>query len=141
METDGKPHSGAAWSDALSKLADTFKLPGQDVAALIEWQRKDMEALVEANRQAYAGISAVVERRNEILQETLARWQAAIGNGISVDGLTKQAEAASLSIQKAFENVRELSEMEAQARNSAWKVAQDRLQENLVNLQKLLQPK
>ena len=125
----------------LSKLADTFKLPGLDVAALIEWQRKDMEALVEANRQTYAGISAVVERRNEILQETLAQLQAAIGNWMSVDGLTKQAEASGLSIQKAFENFRELSEMEAQARNNAWKVAQDRLQENLVNLQKLLQPK
>ena len=34
-----------------------------------------------------------------------------------------------------------LSEMEAQARNNAWKVVQDRMQENMVSLQKLLQPK
>ena len=38
-------------------------------------------------------------------------------------------------------NVRELAEMEAQSRNNAWKVVQDRMQENLANLQKLLQPK
>ena len=31
--------------------------------------------------------------------------------------------------------------MEAQSRNNAWKVVQDRMQENLANLQKLLQPK
>ncbi|MGJ4931545.1 phasin family protein [Bradyrhizobium sp. HKCCYLS2038] len=141
METDGKPQSGAIWSDDLRKLADTFKLPGLDIGALIEWQRKDMDALVEANRQAYAGITALIERRNEILRDTLAQWQAAIGNGVSVDGLTKQAEAASLAIRKAFENFRELSEMEAQSRNNAWKVAQDRLQDNLANLTKLLQPK
>jgi phasin family protein len=141
METDGKQQSGAAWSDDLRKLAEKFQLPGLDVAALIEWQRKDMEALVEANRQAYAGITALVGRRNEILQETLAQWQAAIGNGMIAEGFTKQADAASAGIEKAFANFRELSEMEAQSRNNAWKVAQDRLQENLANLQKLLQAK
>jgi hypothetical protein len=31
--------------------------------------------------------------------------------------------------------------MEAQSRNNAWKVVQERIQENLGNLQKLLQPK
>src|SRR4051794_25239440 len=141
METDGKSQSGAIWSDDLRKLAEKFQLPGLDVAALIEWQRKDMEELVEANRQAFAGITALVGRRNEILQETLAQWQAAVGNGMSAEGVTMQAAAASAGIEKAFANFRELSEMEAQSRNNALKVGQDRLQENLVNLQKLLQPK
>jgi hypothetical protein len=31
--------------------------------------------------------------------------------------------------------------MEAQSRNDAWKIVQERMQENMVNLQKLLQPK
>lgn len=141
MEADGNESGGAMWSDDLRKLAEKFQLPGLDISALIEWQRKDMEALVEANRQTYAGITALVERRNEILRETLAQWQAAVGNGISPEGLTKQAEAARLGVEKAFANFRELSEMEAQSRNGAWKVMQDRLQENLGNLQKLLQPK
>ena len=43
--------------------------------------------------------------------------------------------------QQAIANVRELAEMEAQSRSKAWKVVQDRFQENLANLQKLLQPK
>ena len=85
--------------------------------------------------------SLLVERRNEILQETLAQWQAAIKDTNGADGLTRQAEVARLGVEKAFTNFRELSEMEAQSRNSAWKVVQDRLQENLGNLQKLLQPR
>jgi hypothetical protein len=44
-------------------------------------------------------------------------------------------------MQRAIANFRELSEMEAQARNNAWKVVQERMQENMANLQKLLQPK
>jgi hypothetical protein len=31
--------------------------------------------------------------------------------------------------------------MKAQSRDNAWKIVQERLQENMVNLQKLLQPK
>jgi hypothetical protein len=55
--------------------------------------------------------------------------------------MSKQAEAVRQGVQQAIANFRELSEMEAQARSNAWKVVQDRLQENLANLQKLLQPK
>ena len=53
----------------------------------------------------------------------------------------KRADVAKQGIEKAIANFRELSEMEAQSRNNAWKIVQDRMQENMVNLQKLLQPK
>jgi len=146
METDSKQPTGAdanamPWLNDLKKLIEKFQLPGVDVAALVEWQRKDMEALAEANRQASEGIKALVARRNEILQETLAEWQAALKDATSTDAMSKQAEAVRQGVQQAIANFRELSEMEAQARSNAWKVVQDRLQENLANLQKLLQPK
>jgi phasin family protein len=146
METDSKQPTSAdanamPWLNDLKKLIEKFQLPGVDVAALVEWQRKDMEALAEANRQASEGIKALVERRNEILQETLAQWQAALKDATSTDAMSKQAEAVRQGVQQAIANFRELSEMEAQARSNAWKVVQDRLQENLANLQKLLQPK
>jgi phasin family protein len=146
METDSKQPIGAdanamPWLNDLKKLIEKFQLPGVDVGALVEWQRKDMEALAEANRQASEGIKALVARRNEILQETLAEWQAALKDATSTDAMSKQAEAVRQGVQQAIANFRELSEIEAQARNNAWKVVQDRLQENLANLQKLLQPK
>jgi hypothetical protein len=36
---------------------------------------------------------------------------------------------------------RELTQMEAHTRNDAWKILQERIQENLGNLQKPLRPK
>lgn len=127
--------------DDLGKLIGQFKLPGLDVNALVDWQRKDMEALAEANRQAYDGIKALVERRNEILQETLAQWQDALKNAAGKDALAQSSDAAKEGVQQAIANFRELSSLEAQARSNTWKVVQDRLQENMANLQKLLQPK
>jgi len=128
--------------DDLSKIIGKFKLPGVDIAAIVESQRKDMEALAEANRQAYEGIQALAKRRNEILKESLAQWQAAMKEGVgSKDALSKQAEMAKQGAQKAIANFRELAEMEAASRSKAWKVLQERFQENLANLQKLIQPK
>ena len=115
----------------LGKLIEQFKLPGVDVNALVEWQRKDLESLAEANRQAYDGIKALVERRNEILQETLAQWQEALKSAADKDVLARQSEAAKQSVKQAVDNFRELSAMEAQARSNTWKLVQDRMQENM----------
>jgi phasin family protein len=146
METDSRQTSGADAGafpgfEDLKKLIEKFQLPSVDIDALIDWQRRDMEALTEANRQASEGIKALVERRNEILRETLSEWQAAIKDATSAEAMSKRAEAATQGMQRAITNFRELSEMEAQARNNAWKVVQERMQENMANLQKLLQPK
>jgi phasin family protein len=124
--------------DDLVKLLERFRLPGVDADALAEWQRKDLDALAEANRQAYAGIKALAERRDEILRDTLVQWQEALKNAVGNDALAKQAEAAKRGLQQAIDHVRELAEMEAQSRNNAWQVVRDRTQENMANLQKLL---
>ena len=146
METASKQSTGAdasamPWLDDLKKLIDKYQLPGIDVAALVDWQRKDMEALAEANRQAFEGIRALMDRRDEILQETLAQWQATVKDATSAEVVSKQTEAVKQGVEKAVANFSELSQMEAQARNNAWKVVQERIQENLGKLEKLLQPK
>jgi hypothetical protein len=110
METESKSTAGAMpWLDDLRKQIERFQPPGVDIAALIDWQRKDMEAVAEANRQAYEGVKALVERRNEILQETLAQWQAALNDAAKTDAASKQAEAARQGVEKAVANFRELA--------------------------------
>lgn len=141
MATSKNTDSAIPGFGDLTKLMEQFKLPGVDVNAIIESQRKDMEALAEANRQAYEGIRALAERRSEILQESLAQWQEALKGSTGTDVLAKQSEAAQQGVQQALANFQELAGMEAESRGKAWKVLQDRFQENLANLQKLLQPK
>jgi uncharacterized protein YigA (DUF484 family) len=88
----------------LGKLVEKFKLPGIDVNAIVESQRKDMEALAEANRQAYEGIKALAQRRNEILQEALVQWQDAMKDATGKDALSKRAEMAKKGVQQAIAN-------------------------------------
>ena len=139
--SSGAAKAGTNLFGDLGKLAEKIKLPGVDIAAIVESQRKDMEALAEANKQAYEGIKALAQRRNEILQEALVEWQEAMKDATGKDALSKSADRAKQGIKKAIDNVRELAEMEAESRRKAWKVVQDRFQENLANLQNLLKAK
>jgi phasin family protein len=136
-----KRSSGLPSLGDLGKLLGRLKLPGVDVAAIVESQRKDMEALAEANRQAYEGIKALAQRRNEILRSALVEWQEAMKDATGKDALSKNADRAKQGVKKAIESFRELAEMEAESRRKAWKVVQDRFQENLANLQSLLKAK
>lgn len=124
--------------DGLTRLVQGLKLPNIDMQALAEWQRKDMETLAEANLQAYEGVQALVERRNEILRETLAQWQGSMKTPVENIGLTGQADAVKAGVEQAVANFRELAALEAETRKKTWGVMQDRMLENMVNLQKLL---
>ena len=94
METESKQSAGGdasamPWLDNLKELVGKYQLPGVNVAALVDWQRKDMEALAEANRQAFEGIKALIDRRNEILQQALTQWQATVKDATSAEAVSK----------------------------------------------------
>src|SRR5712671_7652676 len=52
-----------------TKLMSQFRLPGVDFAALVDRERRNIEALAEANRIAFEGWQRLVRRQAEILQE------------------------------------------------------------------------
>lgn len=125
----------------ITQMFKQMKVPGVDLKALAEWQRKDFEALSEANRQAYEGMRELAERRSEILRENLAEWQATMKDSMDPDAVAKQGAALQRSMNKAMQDFRELAEMEMKARADAWKVVQQRMQENMATLKELMKPK
>ena len=46
-----------------TKLMSQFRLPGVDFAALVDRERKNIEALAEANRIAFEGWQSLVRRQ------------------------------------------------------------------------------
>jgi phasin family protein len=125
----------------IGKLFGKLQLPGIDVAAIIDAQRKDMVALADANKQAYDGIKALAQRRDEILRDALVEWQQSLKNAGEGAKTRQPAEMARGGVEKAIASIRELAEMEAQTRQKAWKVLQDRFEENVASLKMVLQPK
>ena len=140
-KTSAAAASGAPDLGDLSQMLKQFKLPGVDVNALVEWQRKDFEALAEANRQAYEGMKALAERRSEILRENLAGWQESMKGAGDQEALAKQGEALQRGMKKAMKDFRDLAALETKARTDAWAVVQQRMQENMASVQSLMKGK
>jgi phasin family protein len=126
----------------IGKMMEQFKVPGIDVSKIIEGQRKDIEALTQANQAAFAAVQELAKRQVEILQETATQWQAMMGQGASGDGanIGKQTELAQKAFGKAFNNMREMAEVTARTQTQAWELIQKRVQENLAELRNLMQP-
>src|SRR4051794_40460924 len=89
----------------LTKMFEQFKLPGLDMAPIIESRRKDIEALVEANKAAVESMQALARKQTEILTQTMQGIQESakslVGGGAAPD-ITKQAELVRKAYQKAL---------------------------------------
>ena len=53
----------------LTKTLEQFKVPGVDMSALVESHKKDIEAIVEANRTAYEAMQAFAEKRTPVFTD------------------------------------------------------------------------
>ena len=111
-----------------TKLMSQFRLPGVDFAALVDRERKDIEALAKANRIAFEGWQRLVRRQAEILQETM---KEVVANAGQQDAIKKRADLAKEGFEKALANMRELAEMATKSQKEAFEVVRKRIEENM----------
>jgi hypothetical protein len=55
----------------MTRMMQEFKVPGLDMAPIIESRRKDMTALVEASEAAQVAMQALVRKQAEIVTEAM----------------------------------------------------------------------
>jgi phasin family protein len=126
------------------KLLEQYKLPGIDIAAIIEMRRKDIEALMTANRVALEGAQSVGQKQVEILRSTLDQVssliQQATASGSMTEKTTKTGELVQQVLQRALENMRELAETAYKSQSDTYAVLTKRIQENLDEARALLRP-
>lgn len=131
----------AKWSDEFAKFATQYKIEGVDVNALVDAQRKNVEALSAANRVAIEGFQAIAKRQAEILKETLDTLSGAISeigkSGTPQDATAKQAELAKGAFETALTNMRELAEMVAKSNGAAAQAINARISESLDEIKQL----
>ena len=127
--------------EQFNKVVSDYKIPGVDMSAIVELQRKNVEALTSANRQAIEGLQAVANRQSQILKETMDEAVTALKDLSSAGGpkeaTTKQAELLSKSFEKALTNMRELAEMAAKSNTDAFNVIQQRIHESVNEIKSL----
>jgi phasin family protein len=116
-----------------TKLMAQFNLPGVDFNALVERERKNIEALTKANKIAFEGWQALVRKQSEILQETMAQT---IANARKENAAKIRADLAKQGFEKALGNMRELAEMAAKTQREAFEVMRKRAEENMEEIRR-----
>ncbi len=110
----------------LEAMLKQFQIPGVDLTSIIENERKNIEALQEANQAVVEGIQALAEKQAEVFKETMERWQQAIAEG--------NPGSPQEGIEQALDNVRQLAEITVESQTKAFEVIRQRVEENIQNL-------
>ena len=111
-----------------TKMLQQFKIPGVDFSSIVDRERKNIEALAEANRIAFEGWQNLVRRQSEILQDSMKR---AVEESRNQNALKNGAELARSAFETALGNMRELAEMAAKSQRDAFEVIRKRVEENM----------
>jgi len=119
----------------VSKYLGDFKVPGVDVETIVASQRKNIEALTQANKLAFEGLQNVVKRQVEILRQSfdeIARLSKEFSEpGSPHDKAARQAEIAKDSFERVLSNARELTELVTKANNEAFELLNKRFSQSL----------
>jgi phasin family protein len=114
-----------------TKLMSDFKLPGVDLATIMDREKKNIEALTKANRVAFQGWQALVHRQAEILQDSIKR---AVDTVQGEDAGTRRMDLAAHAFETALSNMRELAEMAAKSQKETFDIIRKRVEDNLAVL-------
>ena len=129
----------------LAKMLNGFHFPGVDMEALVTAQRKNIDALTEANRLAVAGMESVARRQSEILAETMAAAAAAsqklIGAKDPKELAVQQAEVVQVAFEKGLANMRELADAVSKSANDAVGIVGNRVVESLGEVRNVVSKK
>ncbi|HHW79077.1 MAG TPA: phasin family protein [Xanthomonadaceae bacterium] len=129
----------------MSKMLGDVKIPGFDMQAVMDAQRKNIEALTAANQAAVQGMQAVAQRQAEILSQSMNEVssiaQQLAGAGNPQEMTAKQAELVRKAFEQALANMRELAEMVSKSNTEAFAIINKRVTESLQELKGLVTPK
>ena len=129
----------------VTRLMQQFKVPGLDMAPIIESRRKDMEAIVEANKATYEVMQALARKQAEILTQTMQGIQdsakSLLTGGAGAMDPAKQAELVRSAYQKALTDMKDLAEMTRKSQVEVMAIITKRATESMQEIQKLVRPK
>jgi phasin family protein len=136
------PMPGADWLADLSKAMGDMRAPTVDMETVVSMQRKNMEALTQANQLAFEGAQAIMRHQMEMAQRSMEEFASMFTglfqqNGSMEDRVAKQADVSKAALEKSVSHARELADLVSKANNDAFNVLSRRVAETLEELKDL----
>lgn len=108
------------------KLLNGFKVPGIDVNAMLDIQRKNLEAFAQAAQATAEGVQTAAKRQSELVQKMIGEYQNTAKELLEVSSpeanAAKQADLLKKNIEQGFGNLQELSDITVKSQQEAFAV-------------------
>lgn len=125
----------------VTKVFADFRLRPFDVEAVWAAQRRNIEALSQANQAAVEGVHAVARRHIELTRETFEGLSALMRDWVqpvsAEERIAKNTEYAKQLLEKGVNHTREVATIAAKAGTDAAAILQRRASEGLDELRSL----
>ena len=131
------------FGDVTAMMAQ-FKMPGIDMAAIVEARRKDIQALVDANAATLESMQAIANKQTEMLSQAMQGMQDAAKSAEGVSGqpdVGKQGEVIRKGFEKTLANMKELADMAQNAQSEAMARITQRATHQMQEIKAMVRPK
>jgi phasin family protein len=120
----------------LRRMIGEWKMPNLDLDALAQAQRRNMEAITQANQMAVAGTQNWMRRNLELARQSMDDMSAMFEamtkpTGTMEERMARQAELSKKALEKGLANFRDLAELVTKANTEAFGVLSKRMSESL----------
>lgn len=117
-------------AEKMKEFFGAAKMPVFDADAMMNAQRKNMDALIEANKAVIAGYQEVFKRQAALAEAAVAQTKDKInelqGEPLSPEHVTRNVESFQTAVQQSITDARELAELVQKANLNAFEIVKDR---------------
>ncbi len=126
----------------VTAMMTQFKMPGIDMAAIVETQRKDIEALIAANAATFESMQALGRKQTEMMNEAMHAMQDAAKSMVAggMPDVVKQGEVVRKGFEKTLANMKELADMARHAQSDAMTRITQRAAHQMKDIKALVTP-
>ncbi len=128
-----------------SKLFENYQSMPFDMKALLETQRKNIQAISEANQRAMEGVQAIAQRQAEILSQIVednsSLAKEMMTEGTPEEKIAKNAKIFKSVYERTVGSMQELSEMISKSNQDASKIINKRVAATMNEIQSSLAEK
>lgn len=130
-------------AEEMTKMLGQYKIPGVDMDTVVASQKKNVEALVAANRTVVEGVQAVMKRQAEMMQEAMAEMTKAVETMSKSatspkDLVAAQVDLVKSGLERTFSSLQEIAQMVSKSQTDASSQINARITASLDELKSLV---
>lgn len=134
---DKNPAAGL--TEMFTKFGENLKLPGADINQVVDYHRKNIQAMQDAAQVASSGAQAMMAKQREQLESTLAEVADMVQSmsGAMSDpskAISDQTDFARKSFETTIANVTEMGEILKGSSSESFEILKTRVEESLNEL-------